>query len=169
MEKENFLQKLIGKAKSAVSSKTTYQAPPRPQQEPLFDRDKLLYALMMNESGVIPEKDRYTFSQFSGKPELGDALGTYQVTENELEHYSPRYLGTKVTRKEFLDNPGLQDTYVLNKFKTLMSKDKYTLAQVADIHNKGIQNSSDPGSDVYQNPKYANDFINSYNNYQLTK
>lgn len=168
MEKENFLQRMISKARSAVSSKSTYQAPARPVKEPAFDRDRLLYALGMSETSIIPEEQRYSSSQFSGKPKLGDALGKYRVTENELKHYSPRYLGIEVTRKEFLENPGLQDRYVLNKFKTLTEKDKYTLEQVADIHNKGIQKSSDPGSDIYQNPKYVNDFINFYNNYQLT-
>ena len=157
-QKQNFLQRI----KSKFSSKTQYQAPARPVIEPAVDKDKFLYSIGMNETSVIPEGEKYSFTRYSGKPKLGLALGKYNVTEGELKIYAKRYLGADISSKEFLENPGLQDRYTYNKARYL-SKLGYTPQQIADIHNQGMTNVSDPGSSVYQSPDYVNKFNINYN------
>lgn len=157
MEKENFFQRLINKARG----KTTYQRQPEPYKKPLIDKEKYLYALGMNETSVIPEENRYTFSQPSGDPKLGLALGKYQVTEEELRVRGGKYIGPGVTAKEFLENPSFQDQFVYNRAKDLATQG-YSVQQAADIHRRGFTNSSDPGSDVYQDEDYVNKFNINY-------
>jgi len=54
----------------------------------------------------------YGFSQFSGDPKLGDALGAYQITEARLREKGLSFLGKKVTKDEFLASPELQDKFM---------------------------------------------------------
>jgi len=157
-QKQNFLQRI----KSKFSSNTQYQAPARPVIEPAVDKDKFLYSIGMNETSIIPEGERYTFTRDSGKKELGRALGKYQVTEGELKTYGERYLGSPISSREFLENPSFQDRYMSNKAKYLADQG-YTPQQIADIHYSGFTNSSDPGSDIYQTEDYVNKFNINYN------
>ena len=58
----------------------------------------------LNETGGLRGK-RYSFRKFSGREDLGDDLGKYQVTEENLRLYSKRYLDRGVTPEEFISNP----------------------------------------------------------------
>ena len=74
---KNFFQDLIDKGRSKIN----YQKAPQPYEAPLVNKERYLYSLGMNETSIIPEENRYTFSQPSGRKALGLALGKYQVTE----------------------------------------------------------------------------------------
>ena len=79
--------------------------------------DDLIEAIARAETGGVSrdELERYSFKRYSGKKQLGYALGKYGVTEGELKTYSQRYLGRNVSAEEFLNNPALQDAYMENK------------------------------------------------------
>ncbi len=62
-------------------------------------------------------QQRYEYHKPSGKPELGEDLGKYQITTADLKTYSKRYLGTQISPKTFLASPDLQDRYVRNEVK----------------------------------------------------
>jgi len=126
-----------------------------------LDTKKFLESIAANETSVV-RGDKYASSQKSGLPQLGDAIGKYRVTEGELKSYSQRYLGKPVTGKEFIASPVMQDNYMTNKANYLANLG-YTPPQIADIHNKGMKNSSEPGSEVYQNPDYVKKFLLNYN------
>lgn len=83
------------------------------------------------------EKNPYQFSRFSGKNELGNALGKYQVTEGELKSYAKRYLGKDVTSQEFLTNPKFQDDYINNKVAD-QQKQGIGLDDIISNHRGGI-------------------------------
>lgn len=143
------------KPKQKEDKKTTFRLPTNPVKESIKKIDDIATAIAYNETRG--EKSPYTFKRFSGVKEYGDALGKYQVTEGELKTYSERYLGKKVTAKEFMSSPKLQEKYMKNK---IMYYDRlgYTPEQIADIHRMGYKNSSDPGEDEYQNEGYVKSF-----------
>lgn len=111
-----------------------------PEKEPTPDR--LIEAVAYNETGVIPEGKKYSFSQPSGNEKLGKALGKYQVTEGELKTYAPRYLGEATTTQEFLSNPELQDQYMQGKIDYLR-KQGYSDEEILAIHRGGINAPKD--------------------------
>jgi len=123
--------------------------------------DRILKAIANNETSTV-KGDPYSFSKPSGNKALGNDLGKYQVTEGELKAYAGRYLGKPITSKEFLTNPTAQDTYMTNKIN-MLSKQGYTPPQIADIHRRGMTNSSAPGTTTYQDPVYVNKFNQTYN------
>ena len=90
-----------------------------------------------------------------------EALGMYQVTSDELATRSDDYLGRDVSPDEFSSSPELQEKYVIGRFLDLLNQ-KYTPEQIADIHRRGFKNSSDPGSDVYQDQEYVEKFVKNY-------
>ena len=150
----------FAKSINPFGSSTTYY---KNSSTPIIDPDttKFLKAIAGNETSVVPG-NKYASSQYSGLKSLGQAGGKYRVTEGELKSYSPRYLGKPTTYQEFMNSPQLQDTYMTNKYQYL-KKLGYTPQQIADIHNKGMKNSSSPGSTVYQNPDYVQKFNVIYN------
>ncbi len=117
--------------------------------------DKVLAAFANNETGIVPEGEKYTSSQPSGDPTLGRALGKYRVTEGVLKQHSERYLGRQVSPKEFLASPELQDKFMRNRIAYLQSQG-YTLEQIADIHRSG--STTTPGSSTYKSPGYVKKF-----------
>ena len=121
---------------------------------------KTLQGIGYNETRGV-KTDRYTFSKPSGKPELGNDLGYYQVTEGELRSYGQRYLGRVPTTKEFLSTPKLQDLYMSRKVDYYRALG-YSPQQIADIHRSGFTNAGEPGSTTYQNPQYVKSFEDFY-------
>ncbi len=95
---------------------------------------KLVSAIGNNETNVVDKP--YSFKQPSGSKNLGDALGKYQVTSAELANKSTKWLGRKVTDKEFLNSPTLQDKYMEAKVAWLQSKG-LTDAQILAAHRGG--------------------------------
>mgnify|MGYP001610880897 CR=1 FL=1 len=58
------------------------------------------------------EKSPYEFKKFSGKKELGLALGAYQITEARLKENAKKFLNRIVSTKEFLSSSKLQDQFI---------------------------------------------------------
>lgn len=107
-------------------------------EQPQPDYSKLVHAIGMNETSVIPEDKRYIYSRNSGKKELGRALGKYQVTEGELKTYAPQYLGRPINSKEFLSNPQLQDQYMTAKVKRFKEEMNASDDDVLAMHFGGM-------------------------------
>lgn len=111
---------------------------------------------------LATEEEKYLYRRSAGtKDPTNEALGKYQVTSDELKTYSKIYLGRNISSDEFSKDRNAQETYMDNKIKKL-SKEKHTPEQVADIHRRGIKNSSPAGSDIYQDPKYVRKFQRNY-------
>lgn len=138
----------------APEPKPTFKEMTPQEQESILDR--IPNAIAANETSIV-KGDKYSSSQYSGVPTLGRALGKYRVTEGELAAYAPKFLGEPVSPQQFLATPALQDEYIKNKAKYYLDQD-YSPEQFADIHNKGIQHESTPGSTLFQNPQYVKNF-----------
>ena len=149
----------VGQSLSGLFSNTPLHYV-NPTNQPL-DRNKFLSSLAINETGGV-KGDPYKFSQPSGIVKYGKALGKYQITEANLKHDAPLYLGKSMTPAQFLASPEAQDNLVYNK-SNMMHMRGYTPEQIVDIHNKGMTNSSAPGSTQYQNPDYVKKFSMNYN------
>ena len=126
----------------------------QPIQPVAHPADRILKALAINETEGV--KSPYSFHKISGDKALGEDLGKYQVTTWFLERYSPRYLGRKVTTKEFLANPQLQEDFMRNRV-VYLQKQGYTPAQIADLHRNG--STTAPGSTQYKRPGYVKKFL----------
>lgn len=129
--------------------------------KPVLDVNKFINSIAANETGGV-RGNKYAFSQPSGSPDLGNALGKYQVTEGELKSYGKRFLGNNVTPQEYLASSTIQDNYMKGK-ANYYDKQGYHPADIADIHRKGIKKSYPPGSGKYQSPDYVNKFNLNYN------
>lgn len=126
-----------------VGSKETYVAPVKPPiLSPKVDVDKLAKTIKTLETQG--EKEPYAFRRFSGSKALGDALGAYQITENELKTYGKRFLGKNVSRKEFLSNPKLQDDYMKGKINSLMERG-LSLEEILASHRRGMSDLTEKG------------------------
>lgn len=115
------------------------QMQPKPiQKTPQAPTTTIRDAIALNETSIIPEAKKYTFTRFSGIKALGRAMGKYQITEGELKDYAEKYLGQKVTAKQFLNSPALQDKYMLAKIERLRSELGMTDDQIFAAHFGGI-------------------------------
>lgn len=139
----SFWDKVTGKSEVV---RTEGSAGPAPEA--------VVEAIGQNETRGV-KGDPYTFSQPSGNPKLGKALGKYQVTEAFLKKYAERYLGRTVTSKEFLATPALQDAFMKSRVLYLTHLG-YTPEQIADIHRNGSTN--EPGATTYKRPGYVAQF-----------
>jgi hypothetical protein len=113
--------------------------------------------LVRNETGILPEEQRYSYRKFSGSKAMGDDLGKYQVTEEELRVYSERYIGQNVTPDEFIKSPQLQDMYIKGKYE-YYKKQGYSDSEIAWIHRRGITNAPNPGNFLFQQDPYVKKF-----------
>lgn len=157
-EKQTFIQKIMNAITPASTQIYTRKEPVLPP----LDMAKFMAAIAQNETGIV-KGDRYKYSKPSGDPKLGRDLGLYQVTEGTLGTYGPRFLGgQKVSGDQFLASSTAQDNFVKNMAE-YYNKQGYTAQQIADIHRRGFRKSSDPGSDIYQDPDYVNKFNQIYN------
>lgn len=145
---------------ATLGSKTTYTAP-KEEERKLPNINKIRESIADNETGIIKDGEEYDYSRYSGREDLGMAMGKYQVTEGELKTYAPVYLGRTVTPKDFQNSSALQEEYITAKIKYLIDKG-YTPQQIADIHNKGMTNSSSPGDTKYQSNDYVDKFNKTY-------
>ena len=93
-------------------------------KEPTFSTSEIKRAIgdVETEKFITKPKERYVFRKFSKRPELGDSLGKYQVTEGELKTYGKRYLGKDITSEEFLADKNLQEKYMDNKIEAWKSQ-----------------------------------------------
>jgi len=98
------------------------------------------------------EKAPYSFSQYSGDPDLGDALGAYQITEAKLDENAKRFLGKDVSREEFLKNPKLQDKFVESEIKYLLDN-KFKTNSLFSAHRGGWSDMTTPATKA-RNQKY---------------
>lgn len=58
-----------------------------------------------------------------GKPVKGkNAYGKYQVMEQNIPEWSQKYLGRKISKEEFLNNPELQDKIAMGKINELIAQ-----------------------------------------------
>jgi len=101
-------------------------------------KQDILKAIAYNETGIIPEGKKYSYHKYSGDPKLGEDMGKYQVTEGELKRYSKRYYGRQLTPDEFLNNPKIQDDYMLGKIRYLREAEGYSDDQIIVMHNGGL-------------------------------
>ena len=159
---------IISKPKQPVVGSIKNFVPTAPVRPPL-DIQKYLKAIAYNETRGVTGMDPYKSKEYSGKPELGDALGRYRVTRGELNTHSKRYLGRNVSTQEFLSNPKLQDEYV-SKQAQYRYDQGYTPQQAADFHRAGtgILEKPEgaqffPGSTKHQNQGYVDSFNLIYN------
>lgn len=149
-QKKSFIKRLLG-AKTAEA--------PAPIVDPRIQ--KIMEAIAYAETRGV-KGDRYTFRKPSGSTKMGDDIGKYQVTEGTLGTYSPRYLGKQVDADYFQNTPSAQEEYMRRFVEDTLSRGN-TPQQVADIHRRGVKNSSPAGSNVYQDPKYVETFNSYYN------
>lgn len=155
------IKKAAGGVNDLLSSHTSYSAAPAAAQAAQPDVNGILHAIGYNESRGV-KGDRYAFSQPSGNAKYGNALGKYQVTEALLKQLGTKYLGKTVTPQEFLRNPQLQDRFLSERAKNLLSQG-YSPQQIADYHRNG--STSEPGSTNYFRPSYVKDFDQVYQQY----
>ena len=125
------------------------------------DINKILEAIAYAETRGV-KGDKYTFRKHSGSDKMGDDIGKYQVTEGTLSTYAPRYLGKPVTADYFQNTPSAQEEYMRKFVEDTLSRGN-TPQQVADIHRRGVKNSSPVGSNIYQDPEYVEIFNRIYN------
>lgn len=152
--KKSFIKRLLGVK--------TAEAPTMEQtQAPGLDINKIREAIAYAETRGV-RGDKSAFSQASGNQRLGDAIGTYQVTEGELNTYGPQYTGSPIDIAQFRNNPTAQEEYINAKIRALAARGN-TPQQIADIHRRGVKNSSPAGSTVYQDPGYVDIFNQYYN------
>ena len=111
---------------------------------------------------MLKSGDPYTFTKPSGKKELGNDNGKYQITDEDLRLNSLRYIGRKVTREEFLNSPKLQERYMKNRVSYQLSEG-YSPSQIADIHRGGFGQKRKPGESIFRKPKYVEAFLKDYN------
>lgn len=139
----------LGGVKSLVSSHVSAsQTPADPRVA------ETLAGIAYNETRGV-KGDPYGFSQPSGNPKYGNALGKYQVTEHLLKTLGPKYLGAPVSPKEFLSTPAIQESFMAARVKNLLAQD-YQPEQIADIHRNGSTGA--PGATNYQRPVYVQGF-----------
>ena len=144
----------VNKALEKIASKP-YTYIKKKEIKPKYSVKQLADAVAYNETGIIPKGKKYSYFKYSGKPELGDDLGKYQITEGELAGDSKKYYGRKLSREEFLNNPRIQDAYIFRKIQYLRKKG-YTDEQIFKFHRGGIHVNLDSEKVV----KYANKALN---------
>lgn len=159
---------LWGKLRKKNQGVQAHVIQPTPPAVDDFDYDKFLKALRLSETSVV-KGDPYSTWQPSGVGKYGKALGAYRVTESDLVQKSKRYLDKTVTSDEFLKNPQLQDSYILNQTKYRRSEG-YTPQQIVDFHKKGTgvllgpdAYKYKPGSTNYQDQETVDRFMEIYN------
>lgn len=143
-------------------NQSTVQKP----QTPNINPGLLANAIGSVETGGV--KNPYNFSQYSGVPAYGDALGKYQVTSGELNsNLGHQFVGTTtpVSPAYFLSNPGLQDTYMTNKINYL-AQNGLQPAGIIAVHNQGMTGFGNPQT-VQQKIARANSVNNNYVNRAL--
>ncbi len=126
-----------------------------PPQAPTSPVDTTLKGISYNETRG--QKDPYSFSQSSGNPQLGRALGKYQITEADLKRLAPHYLPTTPTPEQFLSTPSLQDTFMKNRVQYQLSQG-YSPEQIADIHRSGTGGILPPNQYKFKHPEYVAGF-----------
>ncbi len=124
-------------AAGVLSKKNKFTVTNTNKEKSIIPSSKLASAIAETETNVIPESKRYSFSQPSGIKSLGRAMGKYQVTEGELRDYSKLYTGRKITSKQFLSNPKIQDEYMIGKINYLRSKGM-TDEEIIAAHRGGL-------------------------------
>jgi len=149
-QKKSFIKRLLG-AKTAEA--------PAPVVDPRIQ--KIMEGIAYAETRGV-KSDPYTFRKPSGSVKMGDDIGKYQVTEGTLGTYGQKYLGKPVDANYFQNNPSAQDEYMRRFVEDTLSRGN-TPQQVADIHRRGVKNSSPAGSNIYQDPKYVEIFNSYYN------
>lgn len=156
--KQSFISKLV---EGIQNLGTLHYVAPK-ETMPAVPVQKIAKSIANNETGIV-QGDPYSFSQPSGNKQYGRALGKYQVTEGELKSYAPKYLGQAISGNDFLASSTAQDKYIQGKIQHYSSLG-YSPEQIADIHRRGVTNSSDPGSTTYQDPGYVNKFDQTFLN-----
>ena len=124
--------------KGKFDGKVEYKAP-----KPEYNASSLSKAIGQHETSTLfdtknvaykPKNDAETYSYT--QPHSG-ALGRYQVEPPTLSSYSKIVLGKKVTPKEFVANPALQDEFALKYIDRLL-KQGMSPTDVAKAWNVGI-------------------------------
>lgn len=113
---------------------------PMPTENPMVAN--VLSALAHNETRGV-KGDPYAFSQPSGDPAMGQAMGKYQVTEGELKTWGKDFMGAPVDPKQFQADPALQETYMKKKTEALI-KAGATPEQIFAMHRGGLTGYADP-------------------------
>jgi hypothetical protein len=132
--------------KNVTQKITSPIASSTPASQPI-NINKILEVIRHQESRG--QKNPYGFSQFSGKKEIGNANGAYQVTDAELKTYSKKYLGRDITPQEFLSNPKLQDQYMTSKVQRFSNMFNFTIPEIFGAHRGGIGGRSNPSYKTY--------------------
>jgi hypothetical protein len=162
-EKLQFIKNLLRKKQPTVNEAPALEQPEPAGRDP--ELQKIIDAIAWAETRGV-KTDPYMFSKFSGSKTQGDDIGKYQVTEGELRSYAQRYLGRDVGDineyiKMFRSTPSAQEEYMEKKVQALLARGN-TPQQVADIHRRGVKNSSPAGSNIYQDPAYVDIFNQIY-------
>jgi hypothetical protein len=123
---------------------TEYDRDETMAEHPEIQRGRTRDAIAFNETspGVV-KGDRYAYNKHSGSNAMGLDMGKYQVTEGELKTYGEQFLGRKVTAKEFLASPELQDQYMDAKI-TFLTDEGLTPEEVMAFHRYGMTGWGDP-------------------------
>lgn len=108
----------------------------------------LISAIGMAETrGVGDDTKRYSFTKPSGAGDL--ALGKYQIREATLRENSERYLGKKVSPKEFLASPKLQDEF-LDKMISRWRAEGSSDDDIISTHRSGPQSKTEDDRDYIE-------------------
>lgn len=110
------------------------------KEEPQYSNQQIRDSIGINETQGI--ENPYSFRKFSGSIKMGEDLGKYQVTTENLRLYGERYLGKKVSVKEFLASPQLQDKYAEAFINEMQTKYKATPEQILEMWRGGL--NADP-------------------------
>lgn len=132
---------------------------------PSINHDAFLGAIANNETAGV-KGDPYQFSRFSGRKELGNAIGKYQVTQGELDTWSQKFLGSKVDEETFKRFPGLQDTYMREKANYLNSTYGWGPDRIMAAHRGGFGKPNEIDRIMKEHQGYIDQGLKFYNNYK---
>lgn len=118
-------------SKKSFSGETIERAPIEKEK---LNTLEIMKAIENNESTAIG--DKYTFHKFSGDKRYGDDLGKYQITSARLREKSKDFIGRKVSDKEFLASPYLQELFIEKQIRWLADRG-LSPKEILAVHRNG--------------------------------
>ena len=162
MNDQPFLQRLF---QNILGSKKVSFSSPQEKIAPALNNEALSSAIAYNETAGVKDNP-YQFSRPSGVKSLGNAIGKYQITQGELDTWSPKFLGSKVDEETFKRFPGLQDTYMREKANYLNTTYGWGPDKIIAAHRGGFGEPEEIDRIMKEHQSYVDQALNNYNNYK---
>lgn len=157
-----------GSALSGITAmnKKSEQEYTKPKQRnennaPRIDTAAIKRAIAFAETGGV-KGNRNLVSQPSGRNELGNDNGKYQVTDETLRVNSKRFLGRQVSREEFLRNPELQEMFMENEIKFLAETYGWGPEEIIAAHRGGFSKPDEIDRIRKEKGKYVENAMKYY-------